>query len=125
MKYEYFLTTIIEPECSKFRPIFTLDDLKKKSEANIIYFDDVDNRFQLRVLLGKIEPCSSLYVLSLHDLGCTPREIIQILKRVFEYHISLFILGDQVDIYATIDELEEKYSDNLDQHIDDEDYLMM
>lgn len=121
----YFCTTLIEGKCSDFSPKVALNDLKKKPKANIIYFDDIDNRLHLKVMLGKIELCSSLYVLSLHDLGCSAKEIIQVLKKLFDYHISLFIEDCMVDIWGTIDVLEDKYLDNLDQHIDDEDYLLM
>lgn len=125
MKYGYFMTTLVSEDCAMFNEKLCLGLLRKVSEVNMIYFDDVRNRFYLKALLNKIELEASLYVLSLHDLGCTAREIISVMKKLCDREVFLYIMGNLVDIYGTIYELEEKYANNLDQHIDDEDYLLM
>ena len=125
MKYGYFMTTLVSEDCAMFNEKLCLGLLRKVSEVNMIYFDDVRNRFYLKALLNKIELEASLYVLSLHDLGCTASEIISVMKKLCDREVFLYIMGNLVDIYGTIYELEEKYANNLDQHIDDEDYLLM
>ena len=120
LRYAYYLCCQRDSDCSQF--VSGQEEIFKKlceSKCWDILYQDTNtySRFHLNLLLRKIEPCSTLVISHLHDLGCTPREIVKVLRQLYELHIWLLIGLEIADIYDLIEYIEDHYSDVMDEHI--------